>query len=164
MNKNALLLWMTKLILIYGSLILLCALWGHYYVELISPLYNGEIHKLAPQPYVTNLTIDRQQDEQVLALNVRLAEVLKIGNYVLPPGLMMSSTTLQGHAFQHLIMGSIDDLLNSQFNPMQTNKSYLVHWMDFMNGGGRLALSAAAALITLALQHFLSHRWQSINP
>jgi len=43
-----------------------------------------------------------------------------------------------------VLLGSIDDLILANVAPGTT--AFLAAWMDFMNGGGRLALSIAAAL------------------
>jgi hypothetical protein len=46
-----------------------------------------------------------------------------------------------------VLLGSIEDLLIANIAP--DTFSFLVAWMNFMNGGGRLALSIVAAFATV---------------
>lgn len=55
-----------------------------------------------------------------------------------------------------VLLGSIEDLIMANIAPDST--SFLVAWMNFLNGGGRLALSIAAALAAVACQRFLAAR------
>jgi hypothetical protein len=48
-----------------------------------------------------------------------------------------------------VLLGSIEDLMIANIAPDKF--SFLVAWMNFMNGGGRLALSIAAALVAVGL-------------
>lgn len=197
MTANSVLSWAVRLVMAYGAVVFACVLWGQHYAQFLLPLYGWEIRVLAPRYDVTGLESIRQQGEQVVALSVTLASFLKQGDWTLPPGIGMTSSTLQGHALQHVIvmlslllawparrwhdyairlglmipallavevldvplvlLGSLDDLLSSQLNP-DAGDTLLVRWMDFLNGGGRLALSVAAAVGTLALQHLLLYR------
>jgi hypothetical protein len=55
-----------------------------------------------------------------------------------------------------VLLGSIDDLILANVAP--GTSSFLVGWMDFMNGGGRLALSVAAALAAVGVGRMLAAR------
>lgn len=55
-----------------------------------------------------------------------------------------------------VLLGSIDDLILANVAPGTT--SFLVVWMHFMNGGGRLALSIAAALAAVGVGRMLAAR------
>lgn len=52
-----------------------------------------------------------------------------------------------------VLLGSIDDLILANVAP--TAGSFLVSWMNFLNGGGRLALSIAAALVAIGCLRIL---------
>jgi len=55
-----------------------------------------------------------------------------------------------------VLLGSIDDLILANVAP--GTSSFLVVWMYFMNGGGRLALSVAAALAAVGVGRVLEAR------
>jgi hypothetical protein len=55
-----------------------------------------------------------------------------------------------------VLVGSVWDLINANFAPNESG--LLVHWMNFMNGGGRLALSLAAGATALSLAQFLDRQ------
>lgn len=55
-----------------------------------------------------------------------------------------------------VLLGSIDDLILANVAP--GTSSFLVAWMYFMNGGGRLALSIAAALAAVGVGRMLAAR------
>lgn len=50
-----------------------------------------------------------------------------------------------------VLRGSLEDLMRYQLAPDTLRTNWLVIWMDVMNGGGRLALSLAAALGVLGI-------------
>jgi hypothetical protein len=56
-----------------------------------------------------------------------------------------------------VLLGSVEDLILANTAP--TANSFLINWMNFMNGGGRLALSIAAALIAFGGGRILSRTW-----
>jgi hypothetical protein len=60
-----------------------------------------------------------------------------------------------------VLLGSIEDLILANVAPDTT--SFLVGWMNLMNGGGRLALSIAAALAAFGVGRILSRTWQRIE-
>jgi hypothetical protein len=51
-----------------------------------------------------------------------------------------------------VLLGSNEDIILANVAP--TASSFLVSWMNFLNGGGRLALSIAAALFAVAVSKF----------
>ncbi|MDA8259294.1 MAG: hypothetical protein M0Z99_27260 [Betaproteobacteria bacterium] len=53
-----------------------------------------------------------------------------------------------------VLLGSIEDLILANVAPGTT--AFLVVWMDFLNGGGRLALSIAAALAAVGFGRMLA--------
>ena len=57
-----------------------------------------------------------------------------------------------------LLTGSITDLLLSQLAPYLASDSWIVHWTYFLESGGRLALSLAAALATLGCYRWVRAR------
>ncbi len=60
-----------------------------------------------------------------------------------------------------VLLGSIEDLILANVAPDST--SFLVAWMNLMNGGGRLALSIAAALAAFGVGRILSRLWLRIE-
>lgn len=52
------------------------------------------------------------------------------------------------------MLGSVEDIILA--NSALTADSFLINWMNFMNGGGRLALTIVAALAAFGGSHFLS--------
>lgn len=56
-----------------------------------------------------------------------------------------------------VLLGSIEDLILA--NVRHDTSSFLVAWMNFMNGGGRLALSIVAALVAIGGGRSLSRAW-----
>ena len=52
-----------------------------------------------------------------------------------------------------VLLGSIEDIILANVAP--TASSFLVGWMNLLNGGGRLALSIVAALLAVAACKFL---------
>jgi hypothetical protein len=50
-----------------------------------------------------------------------------------------------------VLVGALEDVVSSVTSPPQTGHSPWVMWMDFLNGGGRLALALAAALTVAAV-------------
>lgn len=49
-----------------------------------------------------------------------------------------------------VLLGSAQDILVANFGPKGWPFHRLIPWMNFLNGGGRLALSAAAAVLSVA--------------
>lgn len=49
-----------------------------------------------------------------------------------------------------VLVGALEDVVSSVMAPPQSKHSPWVVWMDFLNGGGRLALALAAALTVAA--------------
>ncbi len=59
-----------------------------------------------------------------------------------------------------VLLGSIEDLVIANIAP--DAGSFLVYWMNFLNGGGRLALSIAAAFAAAGLGRMLAARMQRV--
>ena len=179
---------------------------GRHYVQVWLPLYQQVISWLMPEYRVVEIALQFQPSGQVVKLSVELIHPTLVGLKLLPEGLSVSSTTLQGHALQHPILiatvllawqlgekaswthrlallglglvgliivealdvpfvlaGSITDLLLADFAPQLQDSSWLVRWMHVLNGGGRLALSAAAALIAVACYRYLFLRRSGVS-
>ena len=60
-----------------------------------------------------------------------------------------------------VLLGSIEDLILANIAP--DTSSILVMWMNFMNGGGRLAFSIVAALAAYVAGRILSRTWLSFG-
>lgn len=50
-----------------------------------------------------------------------------------------------------VLMSSTENILWQQFAPDATSDSMVIYWMNFMNGGGRLALSITGGIVTILL-------------
>ena len=87
------------------ALMLIAALlWGRQYVQLWLPLYQQVISWLMPDYRVVDIVLQSQSSGQVVKLSVELIHQTVVGLKLLPQGLSVSSTTLQGHALQHPIL------------------------------------------------------------
>jgi len=53
-----------------------------------------------------------------------------------------------------VLVGSVQDLLLAHLAPDRLGQDPWVTWMDFLNGGGRLALALAAAVASIVCGHF----------
>ena len=187
MNKPALFKFAGLFLLAYLALLGLSLQFGHHYVESLLPLYRWEIGWLSPDYRITGLALADNRGEAVVALNLQLVRYTIVAGHWLTPGGDLSSSTLAGHALQHVLLmlslliasptksilhrlvllaiampllllieildvplvllGSIDDLILANVAP--NSSSLLVAWMNFMNGGGRLALSIAGAVVVI---------------
>ncbi|MGD8558072.1 MAG: hypothetical protein PVF34_02275 [Gammaproteobacteria bacterium] len=54
-----------------------------------------------------------------------------------------------------VIAGSIWDLLLANLAPGELPSNFLVNWMHLMNGGGRIAVSIAAALLAVSFSRYI---------
>jgi hypothetical protein len=50
-----------------------------------------------------------------------------------------------------VLTGSMENILLEQFAPAGVSSSFLVHWMNFLNEGGRLALSLTGGILAILL-------------
>lgn len=81
---------------------------GHPYVQLWLPFYKPLIAVLLPDYRITALTLAAQPAGHVVAVTLELTHATWIGVKLLPVGFSVSSSTLEGHALQHLvIIGSL---------------------------------------------------------
>lgn len=60
-----------------------------------------------------------------------------------------------------MLLGSIEDILLANIAP--GSSSFLVYWIHFLDGGGRLALSIAAALAAAGCDRMLAARPQRVR-
>lgn len=79
-------------------------LFGRQYVQLWLPLYQQVIAWLLPEYRVVEVVLQSQPSAPVVKLSVELVHQTLVGLKLLPQGLSVSSTTLQGHALQHPIL------------------------------------------------------------
>lgn len=184
-----------RLILAGGCTLAVATLLSRHYVELWLPIYKQVIVWLVPDYRIAALSLQQTPTAQAITLTLELARPIWVGAKSLPAGFSVSSSTLQGHAMQHLVIvvstlfswpfpretwkrrgvmlvlglfglavvemldipfmlvGSITDLLLAEFAPGNLASSWVVPWIYFLDGGGRLALSLAAALIAIAVAH-----------
>lgn len=59
-----------------------------------------------------------------------------------------------------VLMGSVEDLILANVAP--GTDSIVVDWMNFMNGGGRLALSLAGGIAAIGCTHLLPYQKQEL--
>lgn len=57
-----------------------------------------------------------------------------------------------------VLAGALQDLVLGTLAPAEAASSWLIRWMHFVNGGGRLVLSLAAALMVVSCHSMLTHR------
>jgi hypothetical protein len=58
-----------------------------------------------------------------------------------------------------MLLGSTQDLITANFSP--TASSFTIEWMNFINGGGRQALSLFAAMLTIIFSRYVYSLWKS---
>jgi hypothetical protein len=58
-----------------------------------------------------------------------------------------------------VLVGSVQDLLLATLAPGRLGHDPWIGWMDFLNGGGRLALALMAAALSLAGGQAVAQRW-----
>lgn len=203
MKPKVLLDFGLRLLVIGVAVLALSFLIAPHYVGLWLPLYKQVAGWLLPDYRIVELALRSQPPDQLVSLTIETARPLIVGTKLLPAGMSLSSTTLQGHAVQHLVIvvslllawpqnqpgsqrlvlllfalpalfilealdipfvlaGAIQDLLLAQFSPSEWSQSWLVRWMNFLNGGGRLALSLAGALIAIGSYRFLFARKHAV--
>lgn len=190
MNPKVLLDFGLRLLVMGVAVLALSFLIAPHYVGLWLPLYKQVAGWLLADYRIVELVLRSQPPDQLVSLTIETARPLIVGTKLLPAGMSLSSTTLQGHAMQHLVIvvslllawpqnqpgsqrlvlllfalpalfilealdipfvlaGAIQDLVLAQFSPSEWAQSWLVRWMNFLNGGGRLGLSLAVALIAI---------------
>lgn len=207
MDRQALRNLAVRLLAAGVGVLALAFLIAPHYVALWLGLYQQVIIWLLPDFRVVDLSLKSQAAEHVVSITIEAARPLWIGTKLLPAGASLSSSTLQGHAVQHLVIvlglllvwplgqakrwkhriilllfalptlllvetldipfvlaGAVTDLLLYQFSPSEWESSWLVRWMSFLNTGGRVALSLAAALMVIACCRSLFSRRTHVSP
>lgn len=179
-----------RLVLAWTFLAALAYVFGDHYGRAVVPLYQHAVGWLAPEYHLERLDLKRQGAQRYFELRVVTARPISKGDAQVPAGVGASSSTLLGHALQHVILlyglllawpvarwwqralllalgvpsllvvelvdvpivlvGSIEDLVLANLAPELLADSPRVLAMHFMNTGGRLALSLAVALLTIA--------------
>ena len=104
MNKSALFKSAGLFLFAYLLLVGLSLPFGHHYVEALLPLYHWEIGLLSPDYSINSLALTDNHGEAVVSLNLKLIRYTVVGMHVMTPGFDVSSSTLAGHALQHIIL------------------------------------------------------------
>lgn len=187
-----------RLVVVYATLSVAAIVFGRYYVQLLLPLYHTVLAALGPEYLVGPLSIaSLATGEPVISSVVTVRQAFLLGSGVVPAGLLITVSTLVGHALQHptllfavglawpltgvaqrviqiillivalivvecldvplVLLGSVHDLLYANIAVAGATPSWLVGWLNAMNGGGRLALSVAGAVLaSIAAARFRS--------
>lgn len=75
--------------------------------------------------------------------------ILPISNWRLAIGILLFLVPLMALDVPFVLVGAMEDILLNQFAP-GNSPSLVMRWLYFLNGGGRLGLSVAAAIITIS--------------
>lgn len=94
----------TRVVLAFTLALVAVWLFGRYYVQLWQPLYHQIIAWLLPDFRVIETVLQSQPSGEVIQVSVELTRPAWIGANLLPPGLSVSSSTLQGYALQHPVI------------------------------------------------------------
>ncbi len=81
--------------------------------------------------------------------------ILPVSNKRLVLGTLFFLALLTALDVPFVLVGAMEDILQNQFAP-GNSPSLMMRWLYFLNGGGRLGLSVAAAIITVSYSSSLS--------
>ncbi len=170
---------------------------GEYLLKILLPLYSFAIDVISTELQVESISLaSNGSTKQILAV-VTNPSPLHVSSSVLPAGIPIQLSTLQGHSLQHFIviysillayicgidkkkykllltsipfylavefidiplvlLGSGYDLIYSNLAPDLISGSIQIMAMDFLNGGGRIALSIFAAVCSIGTYKFISN-------
>jgi hypothetical protein len=92
-------------LLVAWSLLLLLSVWlGRDYGQLLLPLFRWELDWLAPEMRTLLLEVRDVNHQAVFYWSMETRRIMDIGGQLLPGGLALNSSTLMGHALQHLVL------------------------------------------------------------
>jgi len=114
-----------------------------------------EGHVLSPGGAISSSTLaGHALQDAVLMLSLLAAWPMRYvyQRLLLLVGAMPSLLLIEMLDTPMMLLGSIDDLILANVAPDAS--SILVYWMHFLDGGGRLALSIAGALLVVAMVRF----------
>lgn len=104
MNRQAPLSLGVRLLVAGAGALALAVLIAPHYVALWLSLYKPVIAWLLPDFRVVDISLKSQAADHVVSLTLETARPLWVGAKRLPAGVSVSSSTLQGHAVQHLVV------------------------------------------------------------
>ncbi len=78
--------------------------WGDRYVRLLLPVYQWSFETLTPYFKVQSLRIEQENGEQIVRVRARTAGSRQLAGQWIQAGVPVSSSTLTGHALQHVIV------------------------------------------------------------
>jgi len=172
--------------------------WADTYARALLPLYGWSFEHLTPWFQIQSLRIGQEKGERVIKVRVQTTGSRQLGEQRIPNGTPVSSSTLEGHAIQPVIVmvmavflwpvrtwlerlvlivlivpallmvesldiplvlvGALEDVVLFNMAPDQLPSSLLVMAMNFMNNGGRLALSLVATGLVIVTGRMLANR------
>jgi len=102
MKKHATRLSITLLVLIGLN----TAAWfrGNDYVRLLLPVYQWSFETLTPYFEIQSLRIEQENGERIVKVHAQTAGPRELAGRRVPAGIPVSSSTLTGHALQHVIL------------------------------------------------------------
>lgn len=78
--------------------------WGEHYVRILLPVYRWSFEMLTPHFKVKSLRIEQENGERIVKVNAQTASLRKLDGNRVQSGIPVSSSTLAGHALQHVII------------------------------------------------------------
>ena len=79
-------------------------LWGDHYVRFLLPVYQWSFETLTHHYKVQSLRIEQENGERIIKVRAQTAGVRQLAGKSVPGGVPVSSSTLAGHALQHVIV------------------------------------------------------------
>jgi len=78
--------------------------WGDRYVRVFLPVYQWSFERLTPHFEIQSLRIEQENGERIVKVRARTAGSRQLGGRWVQAGVPVSSSTLAGHALQHVIV------------------------------------------------------------
>lgn len=89
---------------VFSCLIVAAWVWGIQYGRMLLPVYQWSVETLTPYFKVQSLQIERENGESIIKIHARTAASRQLGGRSVQNGVPVSSSTLLGHALQHVII------------------------------------------------------------
>lgn len=79
-------------------------LWGDRYVHLLLPIYQWSFETLTPHYNVQSLRLEQDNGERIIKVRAQTAGTRLLAGKAVQSGVSVSSSTLAGHALQHIVV------------------------------------------------------------
>ena len=97
----------SRIVVVIGVFLILNVatwLWGDCYVRLLLPVYQWSFETLTPYYKVQSLRLEQQNNEPIIRVHAQTQGSRQLAGQRVWDGVSVSSSTLAGHALQHVII------------------------------------------------------------